>query len=77
MYAYLRSQCGKDALADRAEGLLLHLAVDAEVDEAVTIQGHRIRFATVDLAGAVGEIRGRLLGGVDKAAGNANVGVDN
>ncbi|GAA0635768.1 5-methylcytosine-specific restriction endonuclease system specificity protein McrC [Brevundimonas lenta] len=62
IYAYLRSQAGRHPLADRAEGLLLHPAVDAAVDEEVVIQGHRIRFATVDLAAKdPGEIRKRLL----------------
>lgn len=61
IYAYLRSQAGGDALSDRAEGLLLHPAVDAQVDEAAVVQGHRIRFATVDLAASPAEIRARLL----------------
>lgn len=61
IYAYLRSQTGRDALADRAEGLLLHPAIETQVDEAAVIQGHRIRFATVDLAASPGEIRARLL----------------
>ena len=61
MYAYLRSQCGRDPLAERAEGLLLHPAIDTELDENVTIQGHPIRFATVNLAASPAEIRARLL----------------
>lgn len=61
IYAYLRSQVGRDALDDRAEGLLLHPAVEAQVDETAVIQGHRIRFATVDLAASHGDIRARLL----------------
>lgn len=61
IYAYLRSQSGRDAMADRAEGLLLHPAIETQVDEAAIIQGHRIRFATVDLAASPAEIRARLL----------------
>lgn len=62
IYAYLRSQAGRHPLANHAEGLLLHPAVDAAVDEEVVIQGHRIRFATVDLAAKdPAEIRRRLL----------------
>lgn len=61
LYAYLRTQEGSDALAERTEGLLLHPAIDCEVDEAVTIQGHRMRFATVDLAEVTSEIRRTLL----------------
>jgi 5-methylcytosine-specific restriction enzyme subunit McrC len=50
IYAYLRSQVGRgDALADHASGLLLHPAIGQIVDETVLIQGHAIRFATVDL----------------------------
>ena len=62
IYAYLRSQVGRgDRFADHAEGLLLHPAVGDSVDEAAIIQGHRIRFATVDLAASTSEIRNQLL----------------
>lgn len=51
LYAYLRSQVkDTDPLSTRAEGILLHPAIDADVDERVTIQGHSMRFMTVDLA---------------------------
>jgi 5-methylcytosine-specific restriction enzyme subunit McrC len=62
MYAYVRSQVGGgDGRAARAAGLLLHPAIDSEVDESVEIQGHSIRFATVDLAGAPRTIRDRVV----------------
>ncbi len=62
IYAYIRSQVGRgDGLADSATGLLLHPSVGGMVDETVTIQGQRIRFATVDLAAPSGEIRSQLL----------------
>ncbi|MFZ9753827.1 MAG: 5-methylcytosine-specific restriction endonuclease system specificity protein McrC [Cyanobium sp.] len=65
LYAYLRSQEGQDnpaaAWADSAAGLLLHPAIDTEVDESVNIQGHRLRFATVDLTASHAELRARLL----------------
>ena len=62
IYAYLRSQVGRgDPLADHAEGLLLHPSAGESVDETAVIQGHRIRFATVDLAAPTSEIRARLL----------------
>ena len=32
-----------------------------EVDEAVVIQGHRLRFATVDLTASHADLRARLL----------------
>lgn len=63
IYAYLRSQVGRgDPLADSASGLLLHPSVGDAVDETVVIQGHGIRFATVDLTASPGEIRSQLLG---------------
>jgi 5-methylcytosine-specific restriction enzyme subunit McrC len=62
IYAYLRSQVGRgDALADRASGVLLHPAIDQTFDETVVIQGHPIRFATVDLAGQPSQIRAQLM----------------
>jgi len=62
IYAYLRSQVGRgDELADRASGLLLHPAIGQTVDETVVIQGHEIRFATVDLTSSPAHIRAQLL----------------
>ena len=62
IYAYLRSQAGRDdPLSDNASGLLLHPAIGEMVDETVVIQGHSIRFATVDLTASATEIRSRLL----------------
>lgn len=62
IYAYLRSQEGNgDSLSANASGLLLHPAIDEMVDETVVIQGHTIRFATVDLGGTALGIRRQLL----------------
>lgn len=62
IYAYLHSQVGRgDTLGDCASGLLLHPSVDDAVDETVVIQGHSIRFATVDLTASPREIRSQLL----------------
>lgn len=62
IYAYLHSQVGRgDALADCASGLLLHPAIGQMFDEMVLIQGHPIRFATVDLTAAPVDIRWQLL----------------
>jgi 5-methylcytosine-specific restriction enzyme subunit McrC len=61
MYAYLRSQeHNDDLLSKNAEGILLHPAIDADVDENVTIQGHKFRFVTVNLSRPSGEILSRL-----------------
>lgn len=62
IYAYLRSQEGNgDPLAESASGLLLHPSLGDMVNEAVVIQNHEIRFATVDLAATAKEIREQLL----------------
>jgi 5-methylcytosine-specific restriction enzyme subunit McrC len=62
MYTYIRSQVGLgDPLADSAFGLLLHPSVGIDVDEHVVIQGHKIRFATIDLTGTHSNIRAELL----------------
>lgn len=62
LYAYLRSQeRHDDPRANSADGLLLHPAINGDFDESVSIQGHRMRFATVDLAMTHGHIKERLL----------------
>lgn len=62
IYAYLRSQeVDGNPLATTAAGLLLHPSIDEMVDETVVIQGHAIRFATVDLGASACEIRKQLL----------------
>lgn len=61
MYTYLQTQVGRgDRLADTACGLLLHPAVDGAIAEEMRLQGHRIRFATVDLTASTIEIRRQL-----------------
>ena len=65
IYAYLRSQEG-EPVANAAEGLLLHPSVGGEiVDEAAQIQGHLIRFSTVDLSLPASKIREQLLAVVE------------
>lgn len=62
IYSYLRSQENNgDPLAANASGVLLHPAVAEMIDEAVVVQGHPIRFATVDLAAKPLDIRQQLL----------------
>ncbi|WGK70378.1 5-methylcytosine-specific restriction endonuclease system specificity protein McrC [Candidatus Haliotispira prima] len=62
IYAYLRSQEGRgDPLADRATGILLHPSIGSMLNESVTIQGHEIRFVTVDLSAETKRIREQLL----------------
>jgi 5-methylcytosine-specific restriction enzyme subunit McrC len=61
LYAYVQSQHDNDDVASRAEGVLLYPVVDRYLDESATIQGHRYRIMTVDLAATAGDIRRRLL----------------
>lgn len=61
LYAYLRSQADRGGAHAQADGLLLHPALNLHLDEAVTIQGHRIRFATLDLMAPTAVIEARLL----------------
>lgn len=62
IYAYLMSQTGSaDPLDQSAAGLLLHPAIGQSIDETVVIQGHPIRFATVDLSAPAMVIRQQLL----------------
>ena len=67
MYAYLRSQESmNDPLSQNSTGVLLYPSLGEDYDEAATIQGHRIRFATVDLAAEARTIRQHLLRIVDE-----------
>lgn len=61
LYAYVQSQHGRDELSATAEGVLLYPTVSDQLDESATIQGHRYRFLTVDLAGSARDIRAALL----------------
>ena len=62
MYAYLKSQeCETDTASLDSTGVLLHPSVGRGFDEYATIQGHKIRFATVDLAADSKIIRSELL----------------
>ena len=67
IYAYLRSQEDDDPLWTSASGVLLHPVIDDRIDESVTIQGHKIRFATVDLTAQAKEIRNQLLQAIQRS----------
>lgn len=60
MYAYVRSQEGRDSLWEEAAGLFLHPAINGHIHERVIIQNHSITFATVDLGGSAAAIRNEL-----------------
>ena len=62
LYAYLMSQQEKeDPLNKNSAGMLLHPAIGENVDESATIQGHEMRFSTVDLTQSHKSIKNRLL----------------
>ena len=62
IYAYLRSQaCRGNSIADQAEGVLLHPSIGKDLNEAAVIQGHQIRFVTVNLEASSIKIREQLL----------------
>jgi len=62
MYSYLMSQeCQTDPPSLVSTGVLLHPSIGRCFDEFAVIQGHKIRFATVDLASDSQTIRNQLL----------------
>lgn len=61
LYSYLRSQeRPNDAMSLTADGMLLYPSIGMEVDETALIQGHRVRFVTVDLARSSAEVVDKL-----------------
>ena len=66
LYAYLRSQeqLG-EPMTCRSSGVLLYPSLGVDCNESAIIQGHRVSFATVDLAANSQTIRGQLLRIVD------------
>ena len=61
VYAYLRSQVEVARRTWTAEGVLLHPTTEHPIDEAALIQGHVLRFITVNLAGHHSALRDGLL----------------
>jgi len=61
MYAYLRTQEENSGLDKNARGVLLHPVTEKEIDKIVSIQGHPVRFMTVDLSKSTAEIKERLI----------------
>lgn len=50
LYTYLRSQeQAEDPLSVSASGMFIHPSIETELDETVRIQGHDLRFSTIDL----------------------------
>ena len=66
IYAYLRTQeRDNDPLTRDSTGVLLYPSLGVDYFETALIQGHRLIFATVDLAADTSTIRGQLLQIVD------------
>ena len=66
LYAYLRSQERPgDPISRYSTGVLLYPSLGVDYDESASIQGHRVSFATVDLAADSQTIRSQLLRIVD------------
>ena len=66
LYAYLRSQeQPDDPISRHSTGVLLYPSLGVDYDESATVQGHRVSFATVDLAADSQTIRSQLLRIVD------------
>ena len=62
LYSYLLSQeKEKDQLSKTSTGMLLHPSIGVSFDESLKIQGHRLRFCTVDLSESSEAIVSRLL----------------
>jgi 5-methylcytosine-specific restriction enzyme subunit McrC len=62
LYTYLRTQ--EEQLIEQgwsSEGMLLHPQVDGVIDEYINIQGHRMRFKTIDLMSSANEFENQLL----------------
>ncbi len=68
LYTYLRTQeeSQDDPLWKNATGILLHPCVDEMVNEHMIVQGHKMRFCTVNLAGFASLIRKQLISIVDE-----------
>ena len=67
LYAYLRSQEQPgDPKSRYSKGVLLYPSLGVDYDESTIIQGHRVSFATVDLAADSQTIRSQLLRIVDR-----------
>lgn len=61
LYTYLRSQeVLSEPMSLTSTGMLLHPSVGVNYDEHVTIQGHQLRFCTIDLSRSSMEISHQL-----------------
>ena len=70
LYAYLRTQEGKMFTQgiERSEGMLLHPMCGQTLDAYIDMQGHRMRFKTIDLMSSAEEFERQLLSIVSEEA---------
>ncbi|WAS96408.1 5-methylcytosine restriction system specificity protein McrC [Nannocystis punicea] len=61
LYTYLRTQEHRSQAHRDAGGLLLYPTTEREVEEAMRVQGHTIRVATVDLSASWPDVEARLM----------------
>ncbi|MFL9880582.1 5-methylcytosine-specific restriction endonuclease system specificity protein McrC [Herbaspirillum rhizosphaerae] len=62
LYTYLRTQEAELQIQGlRSEGMLLHPQLGEALDAYIDIQGHRMRFKTIDLMGSAEELERQLL----------------
>lgn len=50
LFAYLKNAEAKGGSYEEAEGMLFYPTVEVELDDAFTVQGHRMRVCTINLA---------------------------
>jgi 5-methylcytosine-specific restriction enzyme subunit McrC len=60
IYTYLRSQESADPISLTTSGLILHPAIEDSYFESMTLQGHKLSFATIDLTTSISEIKDSL-----------------
>jgi 5-methylcytosine-specific restriction enzyme subunit McrC len=73
LYAYLRTQEHRSDAYRCAEGMLLYPTTGGDLNEAMIVQGHRMRVATVDLSREWEAIETRLLALVTSAYAQGNL----
>jgi 5-methylcytosine-specific restriction enzyme subunit McrC len=61
LFSYLKNAAAQWRRTGRLEGILLYPTVATALDDSFVLGGHRVRVATLDLAGSWQSIRDRLL----------------
>ncbi|MBV6757797.1 5-methylcytosine-specific restriction endonuclease system specificity protein McrC [Rhodococcus opacus] len=72
LYAYVRAQSEEDPLARHTTGVLLYPVIEGDLNEAMVVHGHVIRFMSVDLAATPATIKAQL----DRVIDDVSIGPD-